>query len=383
MAFLSRKKRAADAVPLDGQHEQIRRPTTVGGLLREAREARGLDVERVGAVLRIRPAYLQAIEDDGYDRLPGAAYALGFVRAYAEFVGLDGAEIARRYKQEGSGLEARPDLSFPVALPERSRPGGAIFLVALILAGCGYGLWYYVSSGERSRPERVAAVPAQLMPVPPAPPPAAEAPKEPAAADDAAATAAASESTAVQPEGSMAPVAGSAPGTPAPATPAASGSAPTQNTAAPTGPGAPPQTASVAPAAPPAQSAPPAVPEPPAVSTPVEGPRVYGLTNGQTRIEIKATADSWVEVKENDRSIWRRILKPGEVYRVPDKPGLTLVTGNAGGLEISVDGKPVPPVGPAGKRRTVSLDPDRLLGGSARGAAAPSTATAAPEVSVE
>jgi cytoskeleton protein RodZ len=40
-------------------------------------------------------------------------------------------------------------------------------------------------------------------------------------------------------------------------------------------------------------------------------------------------------------------------------------TGKAGALQISVDGRPAPPIGPVGKARSVSLDPERLLAGSA------------------
>ena len=60
-------------------------------------------------------------------------------------------------------VHARPDLSLPVPLDARSLPRGPILLVGVILAACGYGTWYYLSTGERSRPERVAAVPAELQ----------------------------------------------------------------------------------------------------------------------------------------------------------------------------------------------------------------------------
>jgi cytoskeleton protein RodZ len=60
-----------------------------------------------------------------------------------------------------------------------------------------------------------------------------------------------------------------------------------------------------------------------------------------------------------------RVLKPGETYRVPDRPGLVLRTGNAGGLDITVDGRPVASVGPVGKTRNVALDPERLVAGTA------------------
>lgn len=60
------------------------------------------------------------------------------------------------------------------------------------------------------------------------------------------------------------------------------------------------------------------------------------------------------------------MLKSGEVYKVPSKPGLFLRTGNAGALEIAVDGKRVPAIGAVGTlRREVVLDPDALIAGKA------------------
>ena len=50
-----------------------------------------------------------------YERLPGATYAQGFVRAYAEHLNLDGAELVRRYKAETAGLEADPGVGSAVA----------------------------------------------------------------------------------------------------------------------------------------------------------------------------------------------------------------------------------------------------------------------------
>ena len=61
----------------------------VGALLREAREASGRSVADVVASLRIRRVYLEAIEDGRFDELPGAAYAVGFVRSYATYLRLD------------------------------------------------------------------------------------------------------------------------------------------------------------------------------------------------------------------------------------------------------------------------------------------------------
>jgi len=60
----------------------------------------------------------------------------------------------------------------------------------------------------------------------------------------------------------------------------------------------------------------------------------------------------------------QRTLHAGDSYRVPDRPGLVLRTGNATGLEVSVDGKVAPALG--GTVRNVALDPARLLAGTAR-----------------
>jgi cytoskeleton protein RodZ len=96
-------------------------------------------------------------------------------------------------------------------------------------------------------------------------------------------------------------------------------------------------------------------------------PRVYGVENETARIILRARLDSWVQVYAADESlILTRVLQPGDSYRVPDLAGLTLVTGNAGGLEIEVDGAIVPPLGPVGAiRRGIALDAERLLEGTA------------------
>ena len=82
---------------------------------------------------------------------------------------------------------------------------------------------------------------------------------------------------------------------------------------------------------------------------------------------IRATADSWVQIRDTDQStIFIRVLKAGESYRVPDRPGISLRTGNAGGLEITVDGQPAPSIGPNGAIRNVPLEPQSLISGTMR-----------------
>ncbi len=98
--------------------------TGVGGLLRQAREQRGQDLESVARALRIRHPYLVAIEEGRYRDLPGAPYASGFVRSYSEYLGLDATEMLRRFREESGNMGARsrtgvPDTGVRGRLPRR------------------------------------------------------------------------------------------------------------------------------------------------------------------------------------------------------------------------------------------------------------------------
>ncbi len=299
-----------------------------GDMLRQRRQQLGIELGDVAAVLKIRPAYLEALEQGRPDELPAPVYAIGFMRAYADFLGLDSEEILRRFKQESYGLTTKPNLSFPIRLGEDSMPGGGMLLMALILAFCGYGTWYYLSTGERSRPERVAPVPAEFLQ--PKPEPARMQPVAPHPAEASAA-----------PQATAPAVDGNAPpGSTNPALPLAGSSA------------APPPAPASLPFA--------ANPQP-------SSPAVAGTADQPAQIVIRATADSWVQISDATRSVLvARVLKPGESYQVPDRAGLTMRTGNAGGLAITVGGNPVPSIGPTGGvRRKIVLDPQALTAGTA------------------
>src|SRR6516165_2804434 len=327
----------------DGKAAPPSGPRSAGDLLRQQREALRLDLDDVAAALRIKPDYLASLEAGRPDLLPGPTYAIGFMRTYSDYISLDGGEILRRFKSESTGLDAKPDLAFPMPLGERSIPGGGMLLVALILVLCGYGTWYYLSTVERSRPERVAQVPSELLPLTSVQP-----------ASEATAPRNAETATETQ-----LPVrSGTELGTPAPA-------------------GSEPGPAGESVSAPPAPALAQAVPVPGAISVlpPFPPPVLIGLaptTHGDggatVRIVIRATAESWIKIRDANQTVLREgFLKVGETYDVPDRPGVSMRTGNAGGLHITVDGKPVPPIGGMGAVKNVLLDPQALLSGPAAG----------------
>ena len=114
----------------------------VAALLRASRLRCGEDIQDVAEVLCISRRYIEAIEEGRFEDLPGATYAVGFIRAYAEHLGLDSDEVVRRFKLESSDINGRPDLRFPVPIPESGIPGGAVVFVGVVVAVLAYSGWY-------------------------------------------------------------------------------------------------------------------------------------------------------------------------------------------------------------------------------------------------
>jgi helix-turn-helix protein len=79
----------------------------IGNSLREARVRQGLDYAQIELATKIRAKYLRALEDEQFGVLPAQPYVKGFLRTYAEFLGLDGQlyvdEYSSRFVADGSG----------------------------------------------------------------------------------------------------------------------------------------------------------------------------------------------------------------------------------------------------------------------------------------
>ncbi|HET9677871.1 MAG TPA: helix-turn-helix domain-containing protein [Solirubrobacterales bacterium] len=91
----------------------------VGSKLREARTRRKLSLADAEAATKIRPRYLQAIESEDWDQLPGDIYARAFIRTYGRFLGLDGEWLAEEQRRQRGA--ARPGERLPRVDP-RPRP---------------------------------------------------------------------------------------------------------------------------------------------------------------------------------------------------------------------------------------------------------------------
>ena len=91
-------------------------PRTPGAALRAAREKRHLSLTEVGEVTRIKTHILQALEEDDYSVIPAPLYGKGFIKLYAEYVGLDPAPLIRHYISQYART-VRPTLNTEMPAP--------------------------------------------------------------------------------------------------------------------------------------------------------------------------------------------------------------------------------------------------------------------------
>jgi cytoskeleton protein RodZ len=349
-------KAAADAAL--SKNETVLRSSDapqVGSDLRTARERLGWALPDVAAMLRIRPSFLEALESGKLTQVPGNVYALGFLRSYAASLGLDPEEVARRFRDEAGEIPRHSQLVFPMPIPERGLPAGALILLGLVLVGAAYIGWYRLSGEGRLPAETIVPVPTRLaklleqaIPGPdgriqlPEPPP--QTPSRATDDDQFEPRQAAAENPLLAPDPPPPP--------PPPIEEMRSTSIPSGTSTTAIAMPVMPQMPRPEPPPQPVIAPPPQIIEP----SPVPGPRVV----------LHATGDTWVQVKERGgQALLTKVMRTGETFPVPDRANLVVSAGNAGRIEILVDGVAVPPIGNAGlARKDVPLDPDGLKAGA-------------------
>src|SRR5919199_6064137 len=96
----------------------------LGNSLREARIRQRLDYPQVELATKIRAKYIRALEDEAFEILPAETYVKGFLRSYADFLGLDGQLYVDEYTSRYAAGEEEAPLR-----PRRTRarvPGPAV-----------------------------------------------------------------------------------------------------------------------------------------------------------------------------------------------------------------------------------------------------------------
>ena len=335
---------------------------SVGTLLRDRRHALSLDLPELSEYLRIKQAFLEAIENEDFKDLPGGTYATGFVKTYAKALGLDHDAVGDAFRREQAEAARKAPLTVRSPLKDSRIPTVGITILAIVLLAGGWIVWSYAGNRPAQHAELVPELPDRLKP------------------------------QAVEPAASAAvPVVGAA--APGPVQPTLSSTADAPERGTPlnqpvgpiaTGPVSPPPAAAAAPQATPAQTASvkPTVPATMAFTAPpegepdeaqddtdepAEGPNMrtspaaddgsgtsYGAPASGGQVEIHALGNAWVQVRDGNRTVvYTGLLHKGDVYRAPAGQGYTFMSGNAGG--VSLDG--TTPLGAGGHViRNVPLD---------------------------
>ncbi len=391
------------------------RETEVGDFLRTNRLRAGLTLSEAANVLCIREAYLKAIEDGRFGDLPGPTYVAGFIRTYSEHLGLDGNEVVRQLKAEPLSIDGSSELKFPSPMSEGGMPSGAILLLGLFVALVAYGAWYVSSSRDESVADLISPLPERLVAFlsdgdgatgTEGAPQERNTPEtsksQQVIVNDGSDASAEVSPTASRQQRQVSNETGNPPDEAAPAaaarnrdqgvagSPVESESGSVAVTSAETVEGERRKTeatdsetsireslqidsasenadASVLAGSPPASADADiqALDSPASESEPPLPAETASLA--EPRIVLRAKGENWIEIREGTtgRLVVARLFMPGDTFDVPDTPGLRLLTGNAGGLEILVNGESVPPLGTEGMvRRNVPLNVEQLRSGA-------------------
>lgn len=295
----------------------------LGQWLREARQAKGLSLEMVEAETRIRSPFLTALEEDNYDELPAEVHTKGFLRNYALFLGLDPAEALEKYeRREASRQDGAPSLFRPLEVTlfrvtgERLRI--RLLLVLLIVALLTAGLWAW-------RTGRLAWPPPLALFQPAATPRPSHTPTS-----TFQLLAAVTKRATATPEFTATQIPSP---TPHPTLTATALPRPTSTLTA-----SPSPTLRIEPATPTVTSE-PATAQPPEEPTESPTPSITLEPGTGVTLSITVTEESWIEVTLDSLNDFRGLLSVGEQRSWQARHEIILRLGNAGGVEVTVNGE--------------------------------------------
>lgn len=318
------------------QVEQLQR---IGAHLRTVRQEQGLSLDILANQIFIRPALLQALETGREDQLPEPVFIQGFIRRYAEALGLDGKAIAQEFVVSPPSMVPSPDVTTPGATNGSAGPAP-------------------VAQSPVSAPAPAAQPSPAPAPAPsvsqPAPTPAAEAAK----------------AVAAQPVSTVqnAPLMNPFPQSAAMAEERRGGGFPLWLALVGAviviggglglwlGRGSNPQTATP-PVEEPAPAEPAPVAEEPVAAEPEPEPEPVAL-EAPIVVAVRLTERSWLSVVADGRTVYEGTSDEGYEETWTAESSLVFTTGNAGGVSLSFNGEDAVVLGSSGAVRTLRLTPN-------------------------
>lgn len=277
-------------------------------LLREAREAAGLQLASLSATLKVPVERLQALEEGRYQDLPNLTFARALASSVCRALKIDPAPVLQGLPQGGE-VKLGSDRPVQASAIVPSRQGmfrlpaafqlGAPLLLSLLVLVLAVALWWWLPQRDAEMASEADAAASE----PPVPTLVSE---EPVPVPAAAGSPLAAPPVVVEPVAAPVPAAPLVPA--APATPAAP--------AAPAAPVSSAPAASVTPVAT-AQSA-----------------------QAQSRLQLRARATTWVQLKDGaGKELQQRTLQPGQTLDYDGELPLQVVLGRASGVDVIVRGQ--------------------------------------------
>lgn len=281
----------------------------VGLLLKEVRTKQGKTLPEISQELCIRKVYLAAIEESDYDNIPEYPYGIGFIRSYADFLGLDGVNIVQMYKEEAEANFRKNNPYFVIEPQvEATVPSKKYLMISLLAVIAVYFAWSTYNHMNNAEE------------------------------DDLPATAIVSETSE---DGNV-------------DFPLKVEDFSTTSENAESGPSSE-ETLPVVDATNAEENNPQVIVKETSFKEPEK--KIEAAAVAAPAMEIKAdkdvnglmvrvSKDTWVEVKNDKKLYISKVLNPGESYVLPNDSNLKLSVGRAEGVEILFNGKPVYTISP-------------------------------------
>ena len=301
--------KVVDSSAAEEQVKPVKKSVTkVGSLLKEMRLQKGLRLPDVSKRLCIRKFYLEAIEDSNYKEIPAFPYGVGFIRSYAEYLGLNGSNIVELYKEE-TNINPDKDIYMLEPQSEANVPGRKYLIISLLAVILVYVAWYMYNSSKSEDVATEATI---------------EEVSSPEEQSETATMPLVVEDYAVTPEVlDVAPSDATQINDPASNTESTSQVVITEDSFE--------------------EKSAPQVKDTPAEPTP-QG------------VVVKVKEETWVEVKDANKLYISKVLQPGTEYVVPEGgKGMILSIGKYNGADVYINGKLTNVVRP-NKKTNISLD---------------------------
>ena len=291
--------------------------TKVGAMLKEMRLQQGLKLNDIAKYLCIKKEYLDAIEDSNYKNVPPQPYGIGFIRSYANYLGLNGENIVELYKEETNSSEPK-DMHVLEPQPEASMPGMQYIVISLLAIVLIYLGWSSFNSEEPQVEEEASEISQSI--------PSNEADTgvivvedfnfEPPAEQDIKPS-----SEQAEPQEAQIKVVEQS-----------------YNETA--------ETATL-----------PADTQDKEPAKEVDSkPQAEALDIPQQGVFVEVLKETWVEVKDDSKLYLSKVLQKGDTYKVPEGKGMILSLGNYDGANVYINGV-LTKVARPNKKTNIALDP--------------------------